>query len=115
MGSEARAAFSKLAYTPFKGMPLYLEWAPVDVFTAGSKKSKKQISTATEATPTPTPTRNISSTPLEDERQLPNYEGDEEPFDEENMVPEPETTLFVKNLNFSTGEPELKRVSSSSC
>lgn len=29
---EARDAFKKLAYRKFKSVPLYLEWAPVDVF-----------------------------------------------------------------------------------
>lgn len=29
---EARDAFKKLAYRKFKTMPLYLEWAPVDIF-----------------------------------------------------------------------------------
>lgn len=32
---EARDAFKKLAYRKFKTMPLYLEWAPVDVFDGG--------------------------------------------------------------------------------
>lgn len=35
--SHARQAFSKLAYTNFKHLPLYLEWAPVGVL----KKSRK--------------------------------------------------------------------------
>lgn len=30
--SEARNAFVKLAYTKFKHLPLYLEWAPDDTF-----------------------------------------------------------------------------------
>ena len=33
---EARDAFKKLAYRKFKSVPIYLEWAPVDVFD-GSK------------------------------------------------------------------------------
>lgn len=32
---EARDAFKKLAYRKFKSLPLYLEWAPVDVFDGG--------------------------------------------------------------------------------
>ena len=30
--TEAKAAFRKLAYSKFRHMPLYLEWAPVNVF-----------------------------------------------------------------------------------
>lgn len=32
---EARDAFKKLAYRKFKSLPLYLEWAPIDVFDGG--------------------------------------------------------------------------------
>lgn len=35
--SEAKAAFTKLAYSKFKNMPLYLEWAPKDSLSAPSK------------------------------------------------------------------------------
>lgn len=35
--SEAKAAFRKLAYSKFRHMPLYLEWAPVDVFKTAAK------------------------------------------------------------------------------
>ena len=38
--SEARAAFSSLAYTRFKNGPLYLEWAPADAL--GEAVVKKQ-------------------------------------------------------------------------
>jgi multiple RNA-binding domain-containing protein 1 len=31
--ADARAAFRKLAYKRFQHVPLYLEWAPADVFT----------------------------------------------------------------------------------
>lgn len=44
--SEAKTAFRKLAYTKFRHMPLYLEWAPVNVFRTAQEKaadsSKKQ-------------------------------------------------------------------------
>lgn len=42
--SEAKTAFTKLAYTKFKHLPLYLEWAPEDTFTSKAviiKKKKK--------------------------------------------------------------------------
>ena len=31
--TDARTAFRKLAYKRFQHVPLYLEWAPADVFT----------------------------------------------------------------------------------
>jgi multiple RNA-binding domain-containing protein 1 len=45
--SEAKTAFTKLAYTKFKHLPLYLEWAPEETFTSKvaivskEKKEKK--------------------------------------------------------------------------
>ena len=45
--SEAKTAFTKLAYTKFKHLPLYLEWAPEDTFTTKAviaKKTKKKES-----------------------------------------------------------------------
>ncbi len=38
--TEAKAAFRKLAYSKFRHIPLYLEWAPVDLFrTAQSSQT----------------------------------------------------------------------------
>lgn len=106
--SEARGAFKKLAYSRFKGMPLYLEWAPVNVFRVASDGSKISVRREEVVEEKTQPTADKKTTKLA-ERELPNYDDDDEPFDE-NMVPEPETTVFVKNLNFSTGETELKKV-----
>jgi multiple RNA-binding domain-containing protein 1 len=40
--SEAKIAFTKLAYTKFKHLPLYLEWAPSDTFITPPSKLKKE-------------------------------------------------------------------------
>ena len=40
--SEAKAAFTKLAYTKFKHLPLYLEWAPSDTFKGPPSTSKSK-------------------------------------------------------------------------
>lgn len=75
--SHARKAFSKLAYTSFKHLPLYLEWAPLNVLD----------------TP-PDGVKNASSLECASE---PGEEGDT-------------CSVFVKNLSFSTGEVELRRL-----
>lgn len=70
--SHARKAFSKLAYSSFKHLPLYLEWAPVGVL------NKKE----------------------------PRNESKSE--DETDEIKECSTsTIFIKNLNFSTNEDTL--------
>ncbi len=37
--SEAKVAFRKLAYSKFRHMPLYLEWAPTNVFRTAVQRS----------------------------------------------------------------------------
>jgi multiple RNA-binding domain-containing protein 1 len=43
--SEAKAAFTKLAYTKFKHLPLYLEWAPSDTFITPPSNLDKENKT----------------------------------------------------------------------
>lgn len=65
---EARDAFKKLAYRKFKTMPLYLEWAPVDVFDGGEdqldgleEEEEATQTTAEETTTTTQPNANDAS------------------------------------------------------
>lgn len=84
--SEARKAFVKLAYSKFKNVPLYLEWAPENSLNTQKPSQDVQESQSNQ----------------------------EEPHnEEEEEEPEPDTTLFVKNLNFQTTDDSLKQVGSS--
>ena len=85
--SHAKAAFTKLAYSKFKHLPLYLEWAPVGAL--GSRRRSKSRDTPGER------------------------KEDGEHQKDENMEVEAEhasdnATLFVKNLNFATSEDTLR-------
>uniref|UniRef100_A0A8C4H962 Probable RNA-binding protein 19 n=1 Tax=Dicentrarchus labrax TaxID=13489 RepID=A0A8C4H962_DICLA len=71
--TEAKRAFTRLAYSKFQHVPLYLEWAPVGVFVAA--------------------------------KPVPEEEDEEEEEEEESA---PGSTLFIKNLNFSTTEEKLQ-------
>ncbi|CAG8486980.1 1639_t:CDS:10, partial [Paraglomus occultum] len=82
--TEARSAFTSLAYQKFKNLPLYLEKAPVNVFLT-----------------TPEATQPVSASDIAE----PNL-GD----DKEDLEAEAVATLFVKNLNFNTTEDELREV-----
>ncbi len=42
--TEAKAAFRKLAYSKFRHMPLYLEWAPMDVFRTAAQRAESKPS-----------------------------------------------------------------------
>lgn len=108
---EAKKAFTKLAYSQFKSTPLYLEWAPENVFIKSSEKIDSDKNTIAaqsddvqdeiEASTTPVPVSNEPSSNNQDVQ-----EQDETELEE----PENDTTLFVKNLNFKTTEDSLKAV-----
>ena len=81
--SHARLAFSKLAYTSFKHLPLYLEWAPANALRKGKNE----------------PPQRLPEDSLDDSQ--------------EPEVSENTGTVFVKNLSFSTSEDALKKLFSS--
>lgn len=87
---------------------MYLEWAPIDVFSRPADKSEKP---RLLPAPAATPEASVEDiTPLSDPvSKILNHHEDADPIDE-NAVPELDTTLFVKNLNFRTREDALKKV-----
>lgn len=78
--TEARRAFTKLAYSKFHHVPLYLEWAPVGVFSVKPQPEKQLV---------------------EDEKD----KHRDEDAEEESVAG---STLFIKNLNFCTTEDTLQ-------
>ncbi|XP_025745503.1 probable RNA-binding protein 19 isoform X2 [Callorhinus ursinus] len=107
---EARKAFRHLAYSKFHHAPLYLEWAPVGIFSSSAPQMKEP--------------RDPPAGPAEEDRAeeetLPDNEtpGGEKPTEggaadspeEEEEESLPGCTLFIKNLSFSTTEETLKGV-----
>ncbi|XP_034489664.1 probable RNA-binding protein 19 [Drosophila innubila] len=90
--SEARQAFKKLAYTKFKNVPLYLEWAPEHTFT--KSLSGEAIIPKSEE---------LKVEEAEQTKEEPKDEPQPEPVAEDaDDEPEPETTIFLRNLNFKT-------------
>ncbi|CAG8494711.1 16167_t:CDS:10, partial [Racocetra fulgida] len=89
--SEARNAFTNLAYKKFKGVPLYLEKAPADVF-------KSETDT------------NLMPTDDDAKKVLSSTDIIETTINDDDESSEVTATLFVKNINFDTTEEELKKV-----
>ncbi|XP_072244102.1 probable RNA-binding protein 19 isoform X2 [Leuresthes tenuis] len=83
--TEAKRAFTRLAYSKFHHVPLYLEWAPVGVFVAPKPEPEKAVK--------------------EENKKVEEEEDEEEEEEEEDV---PGSTLFIKNLNFSTTEETLQ-------
>ncbi|CAL8130979.1 unnamed protein product [Orchesella dallaii] len=105
--AEARAAFRKLACTKFFSLPLYLEWAPIGVF-ARPADTKPMLQLKADAKTIIETEERSKQENVEPVTKIMSQTEDFEPVDE-NAVPELDTTLFVKNLNFRTEENSLKR------
>ncbi|XP_046463515.1 probable RNA-binding protein 19 isoform X3 [Daphnia pulex] len=94
--TEAKAAFRKLAYSKFRHMPLYLEWAPMDVFrTAAQRVESKPSENKTKV-------KDASAVAtLEENNPIPSDKVEEQP--------EQDTTVFVKNVNFATTDQSMRK------
>lgn len=80
--AHAQRAFQKIAFSKYKHVPLYLEWAPEDAFVDG-------------ATPPPLAVGEDANNKAADAEEDEGREG--------------VTSLFVKNLSFSTTDATLKQ------
>ncbi|XP_053135634.1 probable RNA-binding protein 19 isoform X2 [Hemicordylus capensis] len=95
--TEAKRAFAKLAYSKFRHIPLYLEWAPMGVFSGPGKKPPPRPGSEEESTEQPAA---VGCQAEEAKMEL-----EEEEEEEESTSG---CTLFIKNLNFATTEETLK-------
>lgn len=130
---EARAAFRKLAYSRFKMLPLYLEWAPENTFkTASTTAMAADGNAKTESEETDADNNDIKAAKKKSNAfSKENYikikkgeeideikqglendskNGDESGNDDSEVEtePEPGTTLFLRNLNFKTRENTIR-------
>lgn len=126
--SEAKKAFSKLAYSKFKSLPLYLEWAPENTFKTTSTEPMKLDATPVPAddvkpakrlnafskVPPAAAANDASTNDMETESYVLNEdkaEREDARNDDEVDTTEPEagTTLFLRNLNFATREDAIRQ------
>ncbi|XP_077016036.1 putative RNA-binding protein 19 [Tamandua tetradactyla] len=110
---EARKAFRHLAYSKFHHIPLYLEWAPVGVFSSSAPQKKgpgdaERDEAETETGPDSEIPENEKLTEEGADGSAAKIEDEEEEEEEEESLPG--CTLFIKNLNFETTEETLQEV-----
>ncbi|XP_009708279.1 PREDICTED: probable RNA-binding protein 19 [Cariama cristata] len=103
--TEAKQAFTKLAYSKFHSVPLYLEWAPMGVFFSPAPQQKTLEAPEKESKAKLVPGEAIKGS--EETAAQEEEEGEEEEEEEEEEII-PGCTLFIKNLNFATTEDTLK-------
>lgn len=104
--SEARTAFRNLAYTKFKNVPLYLEWAPMHALKARSKEQEADQSEAEDPQdPQEGEVVRVKALKAEDlVKPLETAVEDASPTS---------NTLYVTNINWSTPADTLKQIFSS--
>lgn len=119
--TEARAAFRKLAYSKFKTLPLYLEWAPEGAFRTKATQAlaelpdnpfEKSAAETEQVAKINAFADSRRAEHAEKERQLAaaNEAAAAADADLADDTPaEPETTLFLRNLNFATREPAIRQ------
>ncbi|XP_069353654.1 probable RNA-binding protein 19 isoform X2 [Eulemur rufifrons] len=115
---EAHKAFRHLAYSKFHHVPLYLEWAPVGVFSSAAPQEKEPQDAPAEAAEKDKVEPETVQDSEAPEGRKPTEGGvdassakmEEEEEEEEEEESLPGCTLFIKNLNFDTTEETLKKV-----
>ena len=100
--SDAKKAFNGLAYRKFKSGLLYLEWAPLNVFTSSAEKAKA-AKTAAAAAPAKEGKKQADGSDDDSDEET-------DAADDQEAEEDAQSTLFVKNLNFDTTEDALKAV-----
>ncbi|XP_006446262.2 LOW QUALITY PROTEIN: multiple RNA-binding domain-containing protein 1 [Citrus clementina] len=93
---EAAAAFKGLAYKRYKGVPLYLEWAPSDVLSQSSTSKGNQKNDAVVG-------EHDAKRALLEQQLEGVTDADIDPDRVESR------SLFVKNLNFKTCDENLRK------
>uniref|UniRef100_A0A1B0GB28 RRM domain-containing protein n=1 Tax=Glossina morsitans morsitans TaxID=37546 RepID=A0A1B0GB28_GLOMM len=105
---EARQAFKKLAYSKFKSVPLYLEWAPENTLLGDNRTSTVDILTEEKNTQDKKNIKQTEQLESQEDHQKENTEKPEEEHEEEDdTCPEPNTTLFLRNINFKTEQETI--------
>jgi multiple RNA-binding domain-containing protein 1 len=94
--NQAKLAFKTLAYTKFKDVPMYLEWAPIGIFV---EKSKEE-----------TIKEKVHPIPIERVEKEQNHKDFSKNETIDNFDDMKSKTLFVKNLSFNTTDETFKKV-----
>jgi multiple RNA-binding domain-containing protein 1 len=94
--TQARLAFKNIAYTKFKDVPLYLEWAPLNVFIERpSDMQPRKKGSETPEMNTGNSMADLTSISIPDEITNGDVTNGK--------------TIFVKNISFSTSDETFKK------
>lgn len=100
-GRDAKVAFSKLAYSQLREVPLFLEWAPRGVFSAGAAAQGQALDDTSAGAAAQEQDVADRAEAKESEDSAGDEGSDEDTLDT--------TTLYITNLNFKTTEADLRQ------
>ncbi|KAF4683354.1 RNA binding motif protein 19 [Perkinsus olseni] len=111
-GKTAQHAFKKLSYRRFKNAPLYVEWAPENIFEPKGDQEEREEKVASDehdgaAEESSVPMEGVEEKEAEP-REEPSASTEEETAHEEEDVAG-SVSVFVKGLNFDTTEEALRQ------
>lgn len=112
---EARAAFKKLAYSRFKNLPLYLEWAPENTFKSITTNDVVKLIDEHKETNNNDNAKDVTvASNVSNDKKTEKLTIQTHPMKiiddeiDEDTPPETGTTLFLRNLNFTTRVPAIR-------
>ncbi|ANQ10925.1 RNA binding protein [Plasmodium coatneyi] len=104
---NAKKAFISNSYIRYKKLPLYLEWAPMNLFERKGDQDGDGSNTKGETNSEEIPTKEAvkkseqAAAPKEEQHYIESESSDEEIT---------HASIYVKNLNFNTKEEDLKKL-----
>eukprot|EP00967_Tisochrysis_lutea_P007301 scaffold8684_cov20-Tisochrysis_lutea.AAC.1 len=106
---DARSAFKALAYKKYQHVPLYLEWAPQDIFSVPPPSPQEQQQAARARQPAAAANGKATAVPAAGKKQggveaMEGVQGGDDEGDEDAV-----STLYVKNLAFATTDAGLRK------
>jgi multiple RNA-binding domain-containing protein 1 len=99
---QAKVAFRNLAYTKFKDIPIYLEWAPLGIFTGKPKDRRQPIKDDNDMS-------NIVVQVNDNKKMETDVFSHDKTVDDHDIEPPERSTIFVKNINFITTDETFKK------
>ncbi|EKE39532.1 RNA recognition motif domain containing protein [Entamoeba nuttalli P19] len=123
VANDAKTAFKRLVYSRYRGIPLYLEWAPEKVFDEEKVNKKMEEEKLTQEKQSKTIQKEESQKKKEEktkqEEDKKKQEEDKKKQEEDKtttksnqteLVEEGSKTLYVKNISFKTKEDVIRKV-----
>ncbi|KAL7719972.1 RRM domain-containing protein [Entamoeba marina] len=100
--TDAKVAFKRLVYSRYRGVPIYLEWAPENVLRENAVGMEEDLPKDSEA-------KEVEKGD-EEKKEEKEKKGQLKGVEEVKVVEEGSKTLFFKNINFKSKEDTFRKI-----